>query len=458
MTLDPRYATDAISQRINRLLYERLVDFDGQYRMIPVLAEWRQLSPLHYRFIFRSREGRFHDGSTVTAEDVKATYDSVLDPANVSPHRITLNNIQGMETHGADTIDFHLQRADPLFPGRLVIGVLPARLIRAGHQFSRSPVGSGPLRFLSWRDDNQLTLERISDRQLIRFITVQDSTVRVLKLLRGEIDLIQGELPFELLHWLSGKQDMVVKRARGDTFAYLGFNMQDPALMQLMVRKAIAHAIDRDAIIQYVLGGAARKAGSLLPPDHWAGHTGLNGYAFDPMQSRTLLADAGYDESHPLQITYKTSNNPLRVRIATILQYQLRQVGILADLRSYDWGTFYGDIRSGRFQMYSLSWVGLKMPDIFRYIFHSSSIPPGGANRGHLHDARVDELIARAESSTDLEEQLATYRELQAYLHEQLPYLPLWFEDNILAQRVGIHGYMLNPDGNYDGLMMAKKR
>jgi ABC-type dipeptide transport system, periplasmic component len=263
----------------------------------------------------------------MTAEDVKATYESVLDPANVSPHRITLDNIQGMETHGADTIDFHLQRADPLFPGRLVIGVLPARLIRAGHQFSRSPVGSGPLRLLSWRDDNQLTLERISDRQLIRFITVQDSTVRVLKLLRGEIDLIQGELPFELLHWLSGMQGMVVKRERGDTFAYLGFNMQDPALAQLMVRKAIAHAIDRDAIIQYVLGGAARKADSLLPPDHWAGHTGLNGYAFDPMQSRTLLAAAGYDESHPLQITYKTSNNPLRVRIATILQYQLRQVG-----------------------------------------------------------------------------------------------------------------------------------
>jgi ABC-type dipeptide transport system, periplasmic component len=108
--------------------------------------------------------------------------------------------------------------------------------------------------------------------------------------------------------------------------------------------------------------------------------------------------------------------------------------------------------------MYSLSWVGLKMPDIFRYIFHSSSIPPGGANRGHLHDAHVDELIARAESSTDLEEQAVTYRVLQAYLHEQLPYLPLWYEDNILARRAGIHGYILNPDGNYDGLMMAKKR
>ena len=457
VTLDPRYATDAVSQRINRLLYRRLVDFDEHYRMTPALADWQQLAPLHYRFTLRTQGRKFHNGSQLTAGDVKATYASVLDDAGGSPHRATLTNIREIEIIDDDMVDFHLHQVDPLFPGKLVIGILPAGLIAAGHQFNHAPVGSGPMKFVAWPGEDQLILERTTDQQLIKFITVPDPTVRVLKLLRGEIDLVQGDLPFELIKWLQEKRAIRVDEGRGDTFTYLGFNMRDPALGQLNVRKAIAYAIDRDDIIKHVLGGAARRAGGLLTPDHWAGNPELNGYAYNPEQARTLLKTAGYDQKHPLQIMYKTSNNPLRVRIATVLQYQLRQVGIEVDLRSYDWGTFYGDIKSGNFQMYSLSWVGLKMTDIFRYILHSTSIPPSGANRGYYQDATVDALIARAETATDLQEQAGLYRELQRYLLEQLPYVPLWYEDNVMARRVDLSGYTLSPDGNYDGLVRARR-
>jgi len=457
VTLDPRYATDAVSQRINRLLYQRLVDFDEHYRMVPVLADWRQYSPVHYRFTLRPEGRTFHNGSRLSAGDIQATYASVLDAANVSPHRSTLTNIQYIEVIDDDTVDFHLQREDPLFPGKLVIGILPATLISANHPFHNVPVGSGPLKFVSWENENHLVLERSRDRQLLEFITVQDPTVRVLKLLRGEIDLTQGDLPTELIQWLEKKQDIRVDKARGDTFTYVGFNMRDPVLARLNVRRAIAHALNRDDIIRYVLGGAARRAGGLLTPDHWAGNPDLDGYAYDPERARELLRASGYDRNHPLQMTWKTSNNPLRVRLATVLQYQLRQVGIEIDLRSYDWGTFYGDIKSGNFQIYSLSWVGLKVTDIFRYIFHSSSLPPDGANRGHYRDAAVDALIEKADAATAAEEQAALYRELQRYLHEQLPFIPLWYEDNILARRADITGYTLYPDGNYDGLMKARK-
>jgi peptide/nickel transport system substrate-binding protein len=457
VTLDPRYATEAVSQRINRLLYRRLMDFDEHYRMVPALAAWQQLAPTHYRFAL-GPEGRiFHNGSRLSAGDVKATYDSVLDVASGSPHRATLINIQKIEIIDDDTVEFHLYQADPQFPGKLVIGILPAGLITAGHPFHHAPVGSGPMQFIGWPGEDQLILERTTDRQLIKFMTVPDPTVRVLKLLRGEIDLVQGDLPFELIKWLQGKRTIRVDKGSGDTFTYLGFNMRDPVLGKLNVRKAIAHAIDRDDIIKHVLGGAARRAGGLLTPDHWAGNPELQGYAYDPDQARTLLRTAGYDQQHPLRITYKTSNNPLRVRLATVLQYQLRQVGIEVDLRSYDWGTFYGDIKSGNFQMYSLSWVGLKMTDIFRYIFHSTSLPPSGANRGYYQDATVDALIARAETATDLQEQAGLYRELQRYLHEQLPFIPLWYEDNVLARRADISGYTLSPDGNYDGLTLAQR-
>lgn len=457
VTLDPRFATDAVSHRINRLLYQRLVDFDENYYMVPMLADWEQLDPLRYRFVLKSGEKQFHNGDRLTARDVKATYDSVLDSRNVSPHRATLTNIKRIIIIDDHTLDFHLNNPDPLFPGRLGIGILPEKLIRTNHPFHRLPVGSGELKYSDWPVEDTLILQRINDGQLIEFITVKDSTVRVLKLLRGEVDLIQGDMPFELMDWLQGHDNIAIESGPGNVFTYIGFNMQDQALADLNVRRAIAHAIDRDAIIEYVLGSAAHKAGVILPAGHWSAHPDLAGYDFDPEKAKTLLAQAGYDQSNPLKLSYKTSNNPLRVRLATIIQYQLKQVGIDVNVQSYDWGTFYGDIKDGRFQMFSLSWVGLKMPDIFRYVFHSISVPPNGANRGRFADPLVDILIETAEKKTNLDEQAYLYKELQIYLHQQLPYVPLWYEDNILAYQKDIHGYELSPDGNYDGLKNVRR-
>ena len=126
-------------------------------------------------------------------------------------------------------------------------------------------------------------------------------------------------------------------------------------------------------------------------------------------------------------------------------------------LQSYDWGTFYGDIKAGRFQMYSLAWVGIKTPDIFRYAFHSDSLPPEGANRGRLHDTIIDRLVATAEQGTSLAAQAATYRQIQARLLELLPYIPLWYEDHVFAARSDISGYRLAMDGNYDALSTTRK-
>ncbi len=127
------------------------------------------------------------------------------------------------------------------------------------------------------------------------------------------------------------------------------------------------------------------------------------------------------------------------------------------DIRSYDWETFYGDIKKGKFQLYSLTWVGIRTPDIFRYVFHSNSIPPGGANRGRLKDTLVDQLIAQAEQETDLQKQAQLYRQLQQRLNKLLPYISLWYEDNIAFYRDNIKDYRVSVDGNYDGLITAQK-
>ena len=281
--------------------------------------------------------------------------------------------------------------------------------------------------------------------------------MRVLKLLRGEIDLLQNDLPTELLVYLAEQPAIHVTYGEGSNFAYIGFNLEDPVTARLPIRQAIAHAIDRGAIIQHLLGGAARPAAALLPADHWAGNPALKPVEFDPDRARDLLAQAGYDGEHPLQVTYKTSTDPVRVRIATVIQQQLRDVGIDMKLQSFDWGTFYGDIKTGRFQMYSLAWVGIKTPDIFRYAFHSTSLPPEGANRGRLSDVDIDALIDTAEQGETLVGQAAAYRQVQARLLQLLPYIPLWYEDHVFAARDNISGYQLARDGNYDGLINVSR-
>lgn len=456
INLDPRYATDAVSDRIARLLFARLVDFDPHFQPIPSLASWRALTPSRYRFVLGHRWRSFHDGHRLTAKDVQATYASVLQGQVASPHRGALSIIQRIEVLDEDTVEFYLQRSDPLFPGRLGIGILPAHLIAKNHPFNTRPVGSGPLKLLAWSTPGRLVLERPADGQRIEFLTAQDPTVRVLKLLKGEIDLFQGDIPYELEAWLAERKEVSLSRVSGTTMNYLGFNLRDPAVAEPLVRQAIAHAIDRDAIIRYVLKGAARKAASVLPPEHWAGYRGAGSPAYDPERALSLLQQAGYSDARPLRIIYTTSNNSFRVRLATIIQYQLARVGIQTEIRSYDWGTLYADIKAGRFQMYSLSWVGLKIPDIFRYAFHSSALPPVGANRGRFSSRLADRLIEAAEQSEDPAEQARLYLRLQSHLLEQLPYVPLWYEDVTLVARRGLTPYPLAADGNYDGLIAIR--
>ena len=455
--LDPRYATDATSARINRLLYSRLVDFGEGTIPIPALATWVEMSPTHYRFVLQEPRPTFHNGDQLFANDVKATYESILNPHTASPHRGILQIITRIETPTDSTIDFFLKQPDSLFPGYVVIGILPAKLITNGHPFHDRPIGSGPFQFLERPDETRLAIERRADGQRVEFLRIPDPTVRTLKLLAKEIHLLQNDLPPELVTYLSARDGITLQQRQGANFAYLGFNQLDPVVGRENVRKAIAHAINREEIIQFVLKGRARVAQSLFPPEHWAGQTSLSGYKYNPEQAKRLLKEAGFDEDRRPTITYKTSTDPFRLRLATIIQYQLRQVGIDVSIQSHDWGTFYGDIKAGRFQMYSLAWVGVKSPDIFRYAFHSDAIPPAGANRGHYSDAVADRLMTQAEHTTDRQEQQTLYRTLQARLLDRLPYVPLWFEDHFSLSSADITGYQLGADGNFDGLMLVQR-
>jgi peptide/nickel transport system substrate-binding protein len=441
LTLDPRYATDAASERVNRLIYRPLVDFDVHFRPVPALANWQCRDALHCRFKLGTEGREFHNGTRLTSLDVVATYRSLLALKN-SPHTAEFANIAEVAAADENTIDFTLKAPDAQFPARLVVGILPAALIAQNHDFARHPVGSGPLRCVEW--NRALRLERISDRQRIVLEEVRDPTVRVLKMLRHETDLVQGDLPPELVAYLRSQPSVQVKEVPGANYSYLGFNLQDSLLRDPRVRRAVTLAIDRDTIVRQALVGGSRPATAILPPEHWAGNAQLPPYPYDPEQARSLLQQAGVPL--PLKLIYKTSTDAQRVRLATILQAQMRPAGIDLEIRSLDWGTFFDDVKHGKFQLYGLTWVGIKTPEIYRLAFHSQSVPPAGANRGRMQDAELDGLIARQNW------QAATER-----IHALLPYAPLWYEGQFAAMNRNVTDYAPASDGNWDGLARISK-
>jgi peptide/nickel transport system substrate-binding protein len=445
LSLDPRLATDATSERLNHLLFRGLVEFDEARRPVPGLAKWQRLSPRHYRFVLGATGRELTNGRRLQAQHVKETYSFILNPANASPHRGNLSHIERIEVLDTDRLDFYLSRADSLFPARLGTGIVV-------EDKQGGLVGSGPFRLYDAGQLHDVWLQRRRDGQLFRFLHVADPTVRVLKLLRGEIDMLQNDLPPELIRHIADKDNLYLQTRHGTNFTYLGFNLDDAVTGQVKLRRAIAMAIDRKAIIRHLFAERARPAASILPPEHWAGLEQGKGVGYDPAGAKRLLAELGYSTTRPVSIIYKTSTDPVRLRIATVIRQQLAEVGIDVEIRSYDWGTFFADIKAGNFQMYSLSWVGVRSPDIFEYVFHSRSVPPAGANRGRYRSVRADGLIDSAIGAMDDAEMTGLWHELQTHLLDDLPYVPLWYEHQVFVSREGVTAYQLSADGNYDGL------
>ena len=469
MTLDPRFATDAYSERLTQLLYGSLVRVDAALQVVPELAEsWSRPDPLTYRFVLR-RGVKFHDARELTAEDVRYTFASILDPATASPYRSLYGMIDRMTVRGPYEIEFHLSKPHAPFLVNLVRGIVPAHLAVKREEFARRPVGSGPFRLVRWAPDERVELAAFGDyyggAPVIDGVTVRiipDETIRLLELQKGNVDFVQNAVTPEVLPLLAGSGRFHVVTSPSATYTYLGFNLRDPHLADVRVRRAIAAAIDRSTIIRTLLGGLADEATGLLPPAHWAYEPGVTRYDYDPARARRLLDEAGLvdpDGAGPkprLSLTLDTSQNELARRIAEVIQQQLAQIGIDLTIRSHEWGAFYADIKAGRFQLYTLSWVGVVEPDLYYEIFHSSSLPPAGSNRNGYINPAVDRLLERGRLTDSITERRAVYGEIQRIVAGDLPYVSLWYPRNVVVLSERVEGFVPSPSGDWSALARVR--
>jgi len=458
-SIDPRLAADAYGTQILQMTHASLIRMDAAGNPVPDLAEhWEQTGPAS--FLFRLREGvRFHDGRKLTSADVRSTFEWILDPEHRSIHRHAYSAISRIETPDERTVLFRLTEPSAPFLTGMVRGIVPRGSPVSAYS---PPVGAGPYRIDDFQRDEAVRLSRFEgyyggppaiQRVVMKF--VPDTNVRFLELKKGSVNFVLNGVDPDLVPAALENRNLVMEEAPGSNASYLGFNLRDPILSDLRVRKAIARAIDRESIARAIWGGHADIADSILAPGFWAHAQGIPPVRYDPRSAAALLDAAGYrdpDGAGPrarFTLTYKTSQNELRRRIAAVIQEQMRQVGIAVEVQSYEWGTFFSDIRKGNFQLYGLTWVGIQDPDIYHYVFHSRSIPPAGANRGGYRNAEIDRLVEAGRREVSRERRKAIYGRVQRILAKELPIVPLWIHRNILLRDRRFTGFVMTPDEDY---------
>lgn len=438
LNLNPKFATDAASVRLLQLTSFGLVKVNDDGKISSTIAEIAMVSPQQFKFKLKP-ELRFSDGSPLTTTFVKSFYDDILNPKTASPLRAGLQDIKNI-TATANEITFNLSK-----PNLLFLSTLEIPLIK---MVNGLPVGLGAYQITAHDDYGNVTLNALNGAPNLSFKLVKDPTVRLLKLLKGEVDLAYNDLPIEIFkHGINkGLHGLTAPAA---SYTYIGFNLQNGTASDLTVRQAMLHAINSDEIIATLLGGYASAADSLLG-SHEAAFA-MPKIEFNPTKAKQILG------GKQVILRMNVTTNPFILRVAQALQSQLAEVGIDLQISSSEWGTFYGNIKKGNFESFILTWVGVFQPDILVNLFHSKNTPPNGANRGFYNSAAMDKILDNMMTATSLGEMNSLAKQAQAQQYDDLIYIPLWKKHHMMLNRTEVTGCKLVLDGGYSGLTHCRK-
>jgi peptide/nickel transport system substrate-binding protein len=406
-------------------------------------------------------DAKFSDGSPVLGEDVAYTYSSVLDPKSSSLH------------HKGFTERWWSVTATGPHSVRMILKQ-PLATLMSDVDFAivskRTGLGAGPYVL---RELNASHAELVTNKHYygkppktpyLEFKFVRDAAARLLMLVGGSADLLQNAVRLDLVSEIMTRPRVHLESAPSVILTYLMMNNDDPLLKDRRVREAIALAIDRRALVDAKFGGRARLANGLLPEIHWAYADDLPSRDRDLPRARQLLDEAGFKPNQNgvrMSLVYKTSSDAFRLSIARIIAAQLGDAGIAVEVRSFEFATFFADVKKGIYQIASMQSAELNEPDYYYFYFHSSRVPdagnPDGGNRWRYRSPELDRLAERGRQEVDLVKRKAIYRDAQHVVWRDIPIVPLWHEDNVVLTNIELQGYQLTPNARYSGLVNVEK-
>ena len=414
-------------------IYCRLYSFDDDMKPVPDLVEQETVSDDNLTWTLKLRAGAtFHDGTPVNAEAVKYMVDRML--ATSGSGKILFQPISNVEILDDLTVKMTTEKPFPALRNNLAGPysglVSPAADKKLGDRYGLEPVSCGPYKFTSWTRGSELVLERFDDfygptppYSSVSFQFVPDVSTRLFKMMNGEADVALRFGPVEAEQLRS--RDVKVQEIHGRTIFYQ-LHVAKPPLDDVRVRKAINHAVDKNAIIKNVLAGGGTISKSVLAANSFGG-TPVGEYEYDPEKARALLKDAGVESAN--LVLYSTQNRYLNDSlVAQAIAGYLRKVGLETEVRIIgDWASYVERVGKLDFDLYTLSW-GSSTGDADRVLQANFKSTRAGKtwNFGGYKNEEIDRLIDEARAIIDNDERKAKYVVIQKKLFDDAPWLFLY--------------------------------
>ncbi|MCP4627920.1 MAG: hypothetical protein GY850_31045 [bacterium] len=448
-TLDPHKTSGTLTFQTIKSVYDTLAEPDESGKLVPALAERWEVSgdALAWTFYLR-QDVVFHNGDKLTARDVKATFDRIMDKATASPKAKEFGSIASIETADDFTVVFKLKEPSSPLLATLASGwsaVLPKSLIDAGHDFGNQPVGTGPFELKKWVRDSQIILAKNKNYwlkghprldQVIMHI-IPERAVAVQGLISGQLDVAylidKDDLPI-----LEASKDVKIDKSMTALILVMSINCSNPVLQDVRVRQAINHAIDKQKVLDVAYGGG-KPIGTFMDYSNAYYRDFASLYPYDPEKARKLLAEAGVSQDTVFEL-FLPQNYEVHVKAGEMYQDMLTKVGLNVKIKLVDWSTWISDVyRGGK---YDLTVIG-----------HTGKLDPDGTLSGYgtksryvkWENPRTAELIGQARKVSGFENRKRLYDEALEIMAKEVPFMYLGSSYRHTAVRKNVSDFRMTP-------------
>lgn len=444
-SLDPHIAVAAGTQEVLFNIFEGLVKPDENGNLIDAVAQSHEIleNGKVYQFTLRD-EVKFHDGSTVTAEDVKYSINRCADTSNGEPLVSAFSVIENVEILDEKTVKITLTEPDTEFLAYLTTAIIPKEYDKQ----ATNPIGTGPFSFVSRSPQENLIVKRFGDYwgekahlEEVEFRIVADTDMIVTNLKGGSIDMFQRLTSTQTAELTEGFR---LHEGTMNLVQALYLNHQVKPFDDIKVRQALCYAVNPQEIIDMIADGKGTEVGSSMYPafGKYYDETLKDIYDTDVEKAKKLLSDAGYPDGFDMSITVPTNYQP-HVDTAQIIVEQLKKIGVKAEIKPIEWSSWLSDVYAGK--QYETTVVGVDASSMTARAMLERFTTGHSGNFVNYNNPKYDTLFAEAVRETEDEEQVKKYRELQKILAEDAANVYIQDMASMVAVNDKFDGYVFYP-------------
>ena len=452
-SFDPHVGKETPAVAVTNHIFDTLVDTDPTTgEVIPQIAErWEQLSPVSYRFFIR-KGITFHNGEELKADDVKFSLDRAIASGSVS---YIVDFIK--EVVVEDDYTVVVTTKAPYGPTLRNLAVPFAAIVPKDYvtanpdSLKNKPIGSGPYKFVSWSQSDNVKLEAFDDyfqgapkTKYLVMKVIPEAAQRTIALETGELDLAYDILVSDLKR-VEANKNLTLFEAPSLTCFYISFNMKKAPFDNQLVRQAINMAIDRQLLVDTVNNGTGSAADEIIAPAVY-GYYSTGVWEYNPTKAKALLSEAGYPNG--FSATLWVNNNQSRVEMCQAIQEMLREIGITVKVEVMEFGTFISRSTAGEHDMGYFGWVtSTKDADYTYYSLEHSTQQGAPGNRSFISDPEVDRLVELGRTSADTKVRDAAYKDLAIKLKEIANNAPIIYTAITAGANKKVENFVLDPIG-----------